>query len=32
MEHKRKPSIELGNIIKILMIVKLVLAILQFLK
>jgi hypothetical protein len=32
MEHKRKPSETLGNIIRILMIVKLALAILHLLK
>lgn len=32
MEHKRKPSLELGDIIKILMIVKLAITILHLLK
>jgi len=31
MEHKRKPSLELGEIIKILVIVKLSIAIIQLL-
>jgi hypothetical protein len=32
MEHKRKPSIELGEITKLLVIVKLVLSILHYMK